>query len=244
MIHPVDLLFLAALFVVQPLYSAWEYRKYVAKIESGEFPDRPKLYWKTMASMWVMLGVLAAFWLYLSRPAAALGITSPGGAGFWISAAVVLAGVIYLVASWQTCQRLDTEERAKNRAALGKLSHFLPQDDRELRLFFGVSATAGIVEEFIYRGFLIWCLALLMPLWAAVIVSSIAFGLAHSYQGASGVVRTGAVGLALGILYVASGSIWLPIVAHILVDALQGLAIRELFRDGPSEYLAVEQPDA
>ena len=42
--------------------------------------------------------------------------------------------------------------------------HFLPRDDRELRAFVGLSATAGIVEEIIYRGFLIWCLALLMPL--------------------------------------------------------------------------------
>ena len=39
------------------------------------------------------------------------------------------------------------------------------------------------------------------------------------------------INLALGILYVVSGSIWLPILAHILADALQGLSIRELFRD-------------
>jgi membrane protease YdiL (CAAX protease family) len=231
MIHPVDFLLLFALFVVMPIHSAREYRRYVAKIEAGEMPDRPLLYRKTMASMWVMLAALIAIWWFLERSTDSLGFVSPSGAGFWIAAAVVLAGAAYLVFAWIKCKQLDDEERGKHRAALGKLVHFLPQEDKELRVFFSLSATAGIVEEIIYRGFLIWCLALLMPLWIAVAASSVAFGLAHTYQGASGVLRTGIAGLALGILYVVSGSIWLPILAHFLADALQGLSIRELFRD-------------
>lgn len=231
MIHPVDLLLLFALFVVQPIHSAREYHRYVARIEAGERPDRPQLYRKTMASMWVMLAVLAAIWWYLERSTSSLGFVSPAGAGFWIAAAVVLAGATYLVVAWQKCKQLDNEARAKHRAALGNLVHFLPRDNAELRVFFGLSATAGIVEEIVYRGFLVWCLALLMPLWLAIIVSSVAFGLAHTYQGPLGILRTGIAGLALGILYVASGSIWLPILAHILADALQGLSIRELLRD-------------
>ena len=87
--------------------------------------------------------------------------------------------------------------------------------------------------------------ALLMPLWAAVIVSSLAFGLAHSYQGVQGMMKTGFAGVVLALLYVGSGSIWLPILAHMLLDLLQGLAIRELYREPPSGDLPVrhtEQP--
>ena len=202
------------------------------------------LYRKTMVSMWVMLAVLVAIWWFLERSPTSLGLVRPSGAGFWIAAAVVFAGAVYLLFAWHKCRQMDDKGKAKNRAALGNLVHFLPQDDRELRVFFGLSASAGIVEEIVYRGFLIWWLALLMPMWAAVVVSSVAFGLAHTYQGPSGVLRTGIAGLALGILYVVSGSIWLPILAHFLADALQGLSIRELFRNGPSEYLSVEEPDA
>lgn len=231
MIHPVDLLLLFALFVVMPVHSVREYRRYVLRIEAGELPDRPKLYRKTMASMWVMLAVLAAIWWFLDRPTALLGFVGPSGSGFWIAVALVLAGAAYLLFVWHKCKQINDEARAKNRASLGDLVHFLPQDDGELRVFFGLSASAGIVEEIVYRGFLIWCLALMMPLWAAVVISSVAFGLAHTYQGPSGVLRTGIAGLALGVLYVVSGSIWLPILAHFLMDALQGLSIREMFRN-------------
>ena len=43
-----------------------------------------------------------------------------------------------------------------------------------------------------------------------------------------GGVRCGLVGLAL--LYVLSGSIWVPIVAHALLDILQGAALFDLLR--------------
>lgn len=93
-----------------------------------------------------------------------------------------------------------------------------------------MSITAGIVEEIVYRGFVLWYLAQVMPLWIAVVVSSVAFGLAHSYQGATGALRTGLIGLAFGTYFVVTGSIWLPIVAHALLDLLQGAAIHELLR--------------
>ena len=71
-----------------------------------------------------------------------------------------------------------------------------------------LSITAGVVEEIVYRGFVLWYLANFMPLWAALLLSSVFFGLGHSYQGKSGALRTGLVGLVFAILYVMSGSIW------------------------------------
>ena len=44
-------------------------------------------------------------------------------------------------------------------------------------------------------------------------------------------IRVALIGLAFGALFVFSGSIWLPIVAHILVDVLQGRQLREIYRD-------------
>ena len=69
-----------------------------------------------------------------------------------------------------------------------------------------------------------------MPIWAVIAVSSVAFGLGHSYQGASGVAKVTLIGLAFGILYVATGSIWLPILAHAILDILQGASIVEVLR--------------
>ena len=125
----------------------------------------------------------------------------------------------------------------KHADGLGPLVHFLPQTSRDLRYFFGVSITAGIVEEIVYRGFVLWYLGSFMPLWVAVAVSSVGFGLGHSYQGASA-VRAGLLGLGFAIYYVLTGSVWLPILAHIALDILQGLIIVEVFRkddDAPAE---------
>ena len=67
-----------------------------------------------------------------------------------------------------------------------------------------------------------------LPLWAVVLVSSIGFGLAHSYQGASGVVRVTLIGLAFGVFYALTGSIWLAMLAHAVLDILQGAYILEV----------------
>ena len=57
------------------------------------------------------------------------------------------------------------------------------QNGNELARFYGLSITAGIVEEVLWRGFLIWYLSQFMPVWGAALISTIGFGLAHAYQG-------------------------------------------------------------
>jgi membrane protease YdiL (CAAX protease family) len=47
------------------------------------------------------------------------------------------------------------------------------------------------------------------------------FGLAHQYQGLSGMISTGLVGLALGILFLKSRNrLWLTILTHGVYDAI------------------------
>ena len=53
-----------------------------------------------------------------------------------------------------------------------------------------------------------------MPIYAALIIQAIIFGLAHIYQGKLGALATTAVGGVLGYVYWATGSLLLPIVLH------------------------------
>jgi hypothetical protein len=54
---------------------------------------------------------------------------------------------------------------------------------------------------------------------AAIVVSSVVFGLLHMYQGLSGMIATGLTGLVLGWLYLATGrNLWAPIIAHGVMD--------------------------
>jgi len=82
-----------------------------------------------------------------------------------------------------------------------------------------VAPTAAFCEEFLFRGYLLtqlhdWLHSLL---WAWV-VSSVAFGLAHFYQGWSGMARAGMVGALLAYSVVRVGSLYPAMLAHWMID--------------------------
>jgi uncharacterized protein len=84
-----------------------------------------------------------------------------------------------------------------------------------------VAPTAALCEEFLYRGYLMTQLTqwLHSVPWAWG-VSSAAFGLAHSYQRANGMVRAALLGALLAYPVVRLGSIYPSMAAHFLIDAL------------------------
>jgi membrane protease YdiL (CAAX protease family) len=234
----VDHIFILLLFVIQPIHGVFETRSYDAQARAGRPFNRMRFYRQTALMEWSFLAALAAAWFIYGRPLADLGIVSPGGPGFWGGAAVLVLLTGFLVYSWWAAKQASVNDKAKQAESLGKLVRYLPHTDRDLRGFIGVSVTAGIVEEIVYRGFVLWYLGQFMPLWAAVAASSLVFGLAHSYQGANGAVRCGLTGLAFAVFYVVTGSIWLPIVAHVLLDVLQGAALREILSSKASALQA------
>ena len=60
------------------------------------------------------------------------------------------------------------------------------------------------------------------------------------FQGAAGVVRVTLIGLAFGIFYVVTGSIWLPMLAHAVLDIVQGATILAILRS--KDDAATAQP--
>ncbi len=106
------------------------------------------------------------------------------------------------------------------------LGQLLPRTGTERMVFGFLSLAAGFGEEIAFRGFAIPGLVLLTgsPWWAALI-SSVAFGVLHGYQGWLGVARTGAMGFVLAAVFILSGSLWPGIVAHIALDLISGLIL-------------------
>ena len=77
----------------------------------------------------------------------------------------------------------------------------------------------GFIEEIIFRSFFISRISFIVPkqvgIVLAVILPSILFGYLHSYQGPSGQVLTGVVGLSLAIIFLVNKkNIWLNILTH------------------------------
>ncbi|TVP75255.1 MAG: CPBP family intramembrane metalloprotease [Gemmatimonadales bacterium] len=99
----------------------------------------------------------------------------------------------------------------------------LPRTRREKGLFGVLSLAAGFGEEMAYRGYVLAVLLLLVDQpWLALLVSSVSFGVLHAYQGSVGIVRTGLMGIVLGVPVLATGSLWPSMAAHAMVDLFAG----------------------
>lgn len=118
------------------------------------------------------------------------------------------------------------------RAPESALVDFLiPRTSTERIAFTGLSLSAGIAEELVFRSFLIAALAQASgSLAIAVAVSIAAFAVSHAYQGALGVLRVAILGLVLTAPFLLTGSVYPSMIAHALLDILAGLFLADWLR--------------
>jgi hypothetical protein len=96
---------------------------------------------------------------------------------------------------------------------------------------FSVWTAAAFGEEILFRGYVVERLVRLhgdgRSAWiGAVLVQSVVFGLLHFYQGPSGIVITGIIGLLFGLAFlVVRRNLWVLILAHGLIDTVSFLLI-------------------
>ncbi|HTQ13124.1 MAG TPA: CPBP family intramembrane glutamic endopeptidase [Rhizomicrobium sp.] len=220
-----DLALAAFAAVAMPLMSVNAGRQ----LDKGR-PDSlaPRYLFTIARGMLTALAVLAV-WLFAHRDFAQLGLGIPiplrGQIGF------VVVGFALLFALYQYLQagRMKPEGIEKARKAIGRVK-IMPRSDAEFVLFFAVAVNAGIWEELLYRGFLIWYFAPLAGVWGAVAISTALFGLGHAYQGTRGILTTGFVGLLLGIGFALTWSLWWLMALHALADIMGGILTFRLRR--------------
>jgi len=105
-----------------------------------------------------------------------------------------------------------------------------PRTFKEKKYFFGVSLTAGICEEIIFRGLLLFLLQALFPSLSIVfiiIIASAIFGIGHFYQGITGIIKTTVGGVVFCCLYVVTNSLIIGIIGHFLMDFSSAFLLRE-----------------
>jgi len=113
------------------------------------------------------------------------------------------------------------------------VQYLIPRSSHEKIAFVGLSFSAGIAEEVVFRSFLIAALFHASGSMAiAVGVSVVVFAAAHAYQGWSGTLRVGLLGLVLTAPFLITGSVYPSIIAHVTLDILAGLVLVD-WLDGP-----------
>ncbi len=178
---------------------------------------RLALYFSAVLSQWILAGVGA--WVAVSD--------APPPLTGWFRAVprepfILWTGFVTVVSIAVLWLLVYLERRGWWPAESELVYLLLPQSRREkVWCVLVVAPTAGLCEEFLYRGFLLAQLTRgfhSLPL--AWIVSSIAFGLTHAYQGSSGMLRAATLGAFLAYPVVHLGTIYPAMAAHFLIDAV------------------------
>ena len=197
--------------------------------ELGRVTELPRL--PVYASSAVAQWLLAAVTLLAARAggftAVALGLGPPHSWSVQLAwaAGLTAAGVGIMLAS----HALGLRES-------GVLSELLPRTRGERAAFVGLSVTAGVCEELVFRGFLIAALLTAtasLPL--ALLLSSLAFGMVHAYQEPGGVARATLLALLLAAPLVLTGSLVAPVLAHTAIDVVGGLWLGERLTRGAAD---------
>jgi len=218
-----DLIIAGLIVVVYPIwdyFSGWP--RTLKLIASGRPNARLTVYRQVLALEWTMTIVIAIAWAMAARPWHLLGLLPPAGWRLALTVSLSAALLLLFRAQLKAIRRLDPAKRDRVRVREAGVSALIPHNRLERAWFVPLALTAGVCEEFIYRGFLLWIFRPWLGLWGAALVSTVAFGFAHAYQGRSGAIRAGALGAVFTVLAIATGTVIPGMVLHALVDLIGG----------------------
>jgi membrane protease YdiL (CAAX protease family) len=228
--HLPDHMLFVMLAVLFPIRAAtFGYRRLAAADDADVPRVRLWLYRQIIAIQWSLAALVALLWVVFRRPWSVIGLKlelSPELIG-------VLAGLVIVVALTALQQRRGPGREAayaRVRERARHIERMLPHDRRELGWFSAVAVTAGICEELLYRGYLIWYLQHWLPLTLAVAAAVVIFGFGHFYQGPRGMLLTAIVGAFLAVVYLVTGTLFASMVIHALMDLYSGHAAWRAYR--------------
>jgi membrane protease YdiL (CAAX protease family) len=234
------ILILIVLGVLVPWRGAVRIKRLLAQ-DALTTAQRLSLYASTIAFQWLLVAVI--LWRSFSRHLSPneLGLVI---SGVWQTLAVALVVTALLcVNQWAGVRKIARLPPGQRGFLFQFTQKIMPQTSTEAFAFIALACTAGLSEEFVYRGFVFAVFSrafavTVYPAFFAVAVSSAWFAMAHLYQGRRGIITTFVVGLLFCAVCIWSGNIVPAIVGHIGVDLVAGLYAPRLLRIKPGPEAA------
>jgi uncharacterized protein len=208
---------LAAYTVLAAPWLGWMwYQRARKRIASGAPDAKRRLYRSLVGEQITTVAVFLVLWGGGRVPAASFGLAPPRSWAVTTAALFILVGVL----AWSGLRLRPKADKLRKR--LQDSIGLLIPESRSERLWWGaVSVGAGISEELLFRGFLLYYFSVYLPslnTLEKVFLTSLVFGLGHVYQGWRGVLGTGIAGFIFAGLYLSTGSLLLPVVIHAATD--------------------------
>jgi CAAX protease family protein len=217
-----DVLLVVAFAVLLPMWSHFIlWPRHVRAVESGDTRARSRIYVRTLFEQWALVAAAVALTVVGRRSFDSLWLVAPVGWRAWAGYALPLAYVALVLLQGRAIVA-NPAVLARLREKLRPLRALIPHTPGEYRLFVPLAVTAGICEEFLFRGYLVWVLSYWMGVMPAAIVSMVAFGLAHGYQGGKFGFRAFGVGVVLGVMALVTRSVIPGMALHAAIDLGSG----------------------
>ncbi len=199
------------------------------KVWHPRFRSRTDLYLSGMLETCLSLVPCTLSCLVLGWSPQVLGLQLPTHilfAIFFLASALLFSALTVFGMYWLV--RVSPEERA-SLSQPAPSSTLQPQTTTERWLFVPDSLIMGVIEELLYRGFLLAYLTRFfpgIPIVPAILVAAGLFGLGHLAQRWGGMIGNGLIGLALCWLYMVTGSLFPGMLVHVFFNLRQLLMPR------------------
>jgi membrane protease YdiL (CAAX protease family) len=185
--------------------------------------DRIRLYLATILFQWFLTFLIA--WRAFARGLTWHDLAVSGSSRMTVLAVSILGALLIGAAHWANVRRMGRSNHPNLQRLRALGSRLFPRTPTETFLFILLALTAGICEEFLFRGFVMaGLLRAGLATWLVVLLSSTMFGLAHLYQGKGGSIGTGILGTLFALVRIAYHSLLPAVVWHAVLDVVAGIA--------------------
>lgn len=210
-----DLFFASYLLFLLPGWQLWKSLKKKEKKLAPDAAKRGANFVKNLVFIISPLVVLAALMAWSGRSVASLGLDIPvSGYGQWGLASVVLLFVVLTIWTVIANCRQSAEKVAADLAKYQALAS-IPQSRGELWQQIFLIACMGIGWELLYRGFLMLVLPPVTGMTGAVVLTALAYGIAHGYQSRNQFMGSIFSAFLFTLGYVFTQSLWWLMLLHV-----------------------------
>ena len=185
-----------------------------------------QLYWGNNLWLWILTAIVAGVWWGNGRSWSDIGLGWPPA----IPSGLPLYVLLFFMGLYITDTIMEVSGRdqvEETREHMENDLGFLPQTAYEFFHYIFLALTAGICEEFIFRGYFIRY----FQMWIgdgesthtlAILLPALIFGAVHFYQGWQAVIKVSAMAVMFGYVFVHTESLWLLMALHAMVDLIGG----------------------